>query len=197
MASWGSPGLALQVALVWALQSLFQATIGVWFHQLSMLELRLINGACTYLCASFALPSFMLSEVGYLTNEKCAVMSDPILWKHADRNFHLVWTRFETWLSEDAFNIITSLCLRYYILFIAQYMWTFFHRRSRTKCTVNFFRRAGGVNWLRDCWRTTACKRMPSVPANRGSSKCARWLSPFLRQESTSAGWDPQRLGAV
>ena len=86
----------------------------------------------------------MLSEVGCYTDEKCVGMKDPILWKHTYKTFHMLWTLLATALSEDTFNMITSSGMRYYGLFMAYYMWTFFYGGP------SFFWRAGSVNWMRD-----------------------------------------------
>ena len=47
LANWDSPSFALYLVLVFAVPLLLQATIGIWFHQLFMLELRLIFCACS------------------------------------------------------------------------------------------------------------------------------------------------------
>jgi amino acid adenylation domain-containing protein len=117
-----------------------------------LVSLRVLHIPPIAQCSLVTIVAFVMpSEVGCLTDEKCAVMNDPIVWKDSYKTFHALWTLFATGLSEDSFNMFTSLGMRYYVLFMAQYMWTFFYGRSFVKCTVRFFRPAGGVKWLRAC----------------------------------------------
>ena len=62
----------------------------------------------------------MPSEVGCLTDEKCAAMNDPILRKCTYKRFHVIWTLFAEGLSEDTFNMFTSLGMQHYVLFTAR-----------------------------------------------------------------------------
>eukprot|EP00933_Yihiella_yeosuensis_P048665 TRINITY_DN4496_c0_g3_i3.p1 TRINITY_DN4496_c0_g3~~TRINITY_DN4496_c0_g3_i3.p1 ORF type:complete len:837 (+),score=147.54 TRINITY_DN4496_c0_g3_i3:128-2512(+) len=88
---------------------------------------------------AFTLPA----ELGCLTDTKCSTSGDSDFWKENYKSLGFLWKFLLQGAWEDTQNMFSSAFMRYYVLFIAQYFWTFHYGRT----VVGKVRKAMSKEW--------------------------------------------------
>eukprot|EP00930_Biecheleria_cincta_P017350 TRINITY_DN13823_c0_g1_i1.p1 TRINITY_DN13823_c0_g1~~TRINITY_DN13823_c0_g1_i1.p1 ORF type:complete len:3011 (-),score=468.44 TRINITY_DN13823_c0_g1_i1:78-8618(-) len=82
-------------------------------------------------CILLTLLAFtMPAEMGCLTEDKCNISADPVAWKQHYQSVAFLWTFLLQGASKDTQNMFTSAFMRYYVIFMVQYFWTFHYGRK-------------------------------------------------------------------
>jgi len=102
-------------------------------------------------CAAITLLGFaMPAEVGCLSAAKCEWMPDPAFWKANYKSLDALWYFLLRGPLEDSHGMFTSALMRYYILFMAQYFWTFHYGRWVAQQMRVFFQ------WASQSWSSAS-----------------------------------------
>lgn len=109
--------------------------------KVSLVLFRMVRLPPLAQCLLVTLLGFVLSpENGCLTDDKCATNPDSFFWKQNYRRIDFFWYAFFRGAAQDADGLYMAVFHRYYVLFMAQYFWTFHYGRKAVAWAAGLLR---------------------------------------------------------